>query len=138
METEMKELSEIYDDLYEQGQEVVDTFNPCEISSGKCASKDGVFCCGGCEYLSDAGCMTKSLWCKLWLCWHAEKAHEECGKQLDKLNRLARTIGFIYGRRSKERILDSMRQRKVKFIRKNIDRYRSRCAEVGGVYGSNF
>ncbi len=130
METEMKELSEIYDDLYEQGQEVVDTFNPCEVNSGKCAGKDGTFCCGGCEYLGDAGCMTKSLRCKLWLCHNRRMKHKECSKQLDEIYSLARTLGFCHGRLSKERTLELKSRVKVKFVRKNIDKYRSMCAKV--------
>ncbi|KKM65505.1 hypothetical protein LCGC14_1490550 [marine sediment metagenome] len=128
MKTAIKELSKIYDDLYEQGQKVIDTFNPCEVNNGKCASKDGNFCCSGCGYLGDAGCMTKSLGCKLWLCWNRRSAHKECGEQLDKINSLARTLGFRHGRLPKERTLEELkRQMRVGSIRKNIDRYRSEC-----------
>ena len=98
METEIKELSDIYDDLYERGQKVIDTFNPCEVSNGKCASKDGNFCCQSCPYLGDTGCKTKSMWCKLWLCFSRSSEHKECEKQLNKMRSLSFSLGVQYGR----------------------------------------
>ena len=137
METEMKELSDIYDDLYKQGQKVLDTFNPCGVSNGKCASNHMNFCCEGCRYLSDAGCITKSLWCKLWLCFNRRMKHKECSKRLDELNRLAQILGFFFGRVSKKEMMDIMKQQEAETIKKNIDRYNHRvqkCLEKKNDY----
>ena len=140
MKTAIKELSKIYDDLYEQGQKIIDTFNPCEISNDKCArvvdsrfglsQPFGYFCCQGCKYLGETGCTTKSLWCKLWLCYSRTEKHKECSKQLDRIHLLSHILGFFDGRRSKEQTLTGMRRLKVESIRKNIDKYRSMCAKV--------
>jgi hypothetical protein len=64
------ELSRIFDELYEEGHRLfMEEFgNPCDIGNEKCTRGSATYCCGGCEYLSEDGCTTKSLGCKLFIC----------------------------------------------------------------------
>ena len=67
-----------YNKIYQEGTELFNKFNICDISNGTCyrgrrQENPAYFCCDGCEYLSDTGCTAKSLWCKLWLCYIGER-----------------------------------------------------------------
>lgn len=65
-----------YRKIYAEGQLLLDTFNPCRIRNGSCTAGRNTeiesFCCRGCQYLSDSGCLAEALWCKLWLCGYVK------------------------------------------------------------------
>ena len=67
--------ADIYSLAYQDGQAILDVLNPCDIKKvdGKltCNNVNGL-CCGGCKHLSDNGCTTESLTCKLWFCYFGE------------------------------------------------------------------
>lgn len=75
----------MYKQLYQRGVDLFSEFNPCDVKNGKCMGLTHDFCCAGCEHLSDTGCTTESLWCKLYVCGdiaskfgrpHEDKPHE--------------------------------------------------------------
>ena len=55
-----------YLELYERMNKFLKKYNPCKIENGSCLC--GQCCCGGCPHLTENGCSTKSLQCKLYLC----------------------------------------------------------------------
>jgi hypothetical protein len=61
-----------YNELYIKGTELFTEFDICDIQDNTCqrgrADNVASFCCSGCQYLADSGCIAKSIWCKLWLC----------------------------------------------------------------------
>lgn len=115
------ELSEIYDHLYEQGQTLIDGLNPCQVKDGDCLNKG--FCCGGCSHLSDEGCTTDSLWCKLFFCTAASDnlPNEKYGL-LKILMRSMNTVGLSYGRMPKAKAIEFAC--KSGQVRDNINRYK--------------
>jgi len=67
------ELEREYDQLYEEADELLKKYDPCDVVNGECAAYRAKFyttnfCCDGCRHLSSKGCRVKSLACKLWLC----------------------------------------------------------------------
>lgn len=65
-----------YRRIYQEGQLLFDTFQPCKIKDSTCVcGRDNnvkSFCCEGCKYLSKSGCLAESIWCKLWLCGYVK------------------------------------------------------------------
>ncbi len=61
----------LYNSLCSEAHALLNKYNPCKISNGKC--ERGYFCCEGCRYLSETTntCATESLLCILWLCTEA-------------------------------------------------------------------
>ncbi len=76
MEMTPEEFAKEYLRLYQEGEELFAEFNPCEIRDGTCIrgrnSSEPSFCCELCGHLTDAGCSTQCLWCKLWVCNYLE------------------------------------------------------------------
>lgn len=76
----IKELSALYDRIYNIADRLIKKYNPCNIQvKGKlvtCAFhkyfNGGVLCCTSCKYWSN-GCTTKCLRCKLHLCSRTTK-----------------------------------------------------------------
>jgi len=64
--------SKAYDEIYIKASQLLAEYNVCSVMNGTCKRgrlhKCESFCCGGCSHLSENGCMTKALSCKLWLC----------------------------------------------------------------------
>ncbi len=106
MDTEAKE--EIYDILFNVGDQIIDHYNPCDWRNGKCGrtrlpKTDGKSCCEGCEHLGKNGCAVKSLACKLWLCEDQSILFKECLAELKVLRMVADYCGVPHGeRKSKE------------------------------------
>ena len=103
---------EAYDCLFELGERVLKTYNPCDWKNGTCRSvrENGIAdcgCCKGCEYLSDKGCTVKSLSCKLWLCEELRERFPKVERQFSKLKRVAQEFGFqMTERMTKEKQLE--------------------------------
>lgn len=87
------ELGELYDELYLKAQQVLDQYNPCNISSDGKSCTGGTPCCGGCEHLGLRGCTVQSLACKFWLCSYAKEKNQECAVELEKLLQIAQDQG---------------------------------------------
>lgn len=74
----LTEFVERYNQLFQEAINLFAEFNPCEIHDSSCirgrmindrtGKHEDNFCCEGCEYLTDQGCITNSMWCKLWSC----------------------------------------------------------------------
>ena len=66
------EFTHEYNKLYQEGIDLFTKHNICDVYDNTCLngreSSKISFCCGGCQYLSNNGCTTNALWCKLWLC----------------------------------------------------------------------
>jgi hypothetical protein len=67
---------QLYDKLYNEAEELIKLYNPCQIENGIClrARKDKCksFCCHGCKHLTEKGCSAnKPLPCKIWFCYIA-------------------------------------------------------------------
>ncbi|KKM83860.1 hypothetical protein LCGC14_1305130 [marine sediment metagenome] len=125
LKTPLDDMSEIYDYLYEQGQRTLNAFNPCKIDDGKCDRHGGKCCCGGCEHLSEQGCTTRALWCKLWLCLDKSQEYKECEIQLDKIRTAATYLGVPDGRHTKERFMYAMHHMGTQYVQKHLDKYKS-------------
>jgi len=124
MKSAIDELSEIYDHLYDQGQQVLNKFHPCH--AGYLTCKQITFCCGNCEYLSSEGCTTKALWCKLWLCYSARDSNnKECKERLFALKMLSNAAGFTDGRISKKDNLHYIRNVPEKELKERIKQYKT-------------
>lgn len=69
-----------YRDIYSRAQKLFDKYNPCQVYDGTCYAGRIIpshrhFCCSGCKYLSETGCVAEALECKLWICYTiAQKA----------------------------------------------------------------
>jgi hypothetical protein len=106
MDLEAKE--ELYDILFNIGQQIIDHYGPCDWRHGKCSrmrssEPDTEVCCKGCEHLDEKGCTVKSLACKLWLCGNLSNGFKECMTELKILRTVADYCGVPYGdRKSKE------------------------------------
>ena len=99
--------SQLYDILLAIGQQILDSYNPCDWKDGKCrrmrSSKDDGGCCKGCEHLSFKGCTVQSLACKLWLCESQRSIFKECETELKVLRQVAYDCGIpCEMRKSKE------------------------------------
>lgn len=101
-------LSLAYDEFYRRAQVIIDKYNPCKITDGKCLN--GTPCCGGCEHLSNKGCTVSSLRCKVWLCHVARDAFPECAKELRQIEDKIYKIhpGLFWARHSKAQLFDNM------------------------------
>lgn len=95
-------LNRKYDELYAEGQRLLDKYKPCAVVPGTLCHH-GQFCCAGCNYLSSKGCTVKSLWCKLWLCRTAREHRPKVAKRFFKMKAEASKMGFtFFGRASKK------------------------------------
>jgi len=98
-----------YRRIYQRGTELFAQYNPCEAQDNSCWSsrndenRTTPFCCSGCEYVSDAGCLAEALWCKLWICGSLRvfnRISKEFSDELAELNRQAGQLcHHIGGRR---------------------------------------
>lgn len=71
--------------LYDAMDKLIKKYNPCKIRNKKCVR--GRMCCADCEYLSDTGCITKCLTCKLWFCTHVDKhKYPKLFRAIEKIN----------------------------------------------------
>lgn len=87
-------LSKIYDILYGYAEEIINKYDPCHFSYGKCAVPY-VDCCKRCSHLSATGCEVKALSCKLWLCDEIASRFPECYHELTKLQMFAAQYGLL-------------------------------------------
>lgn len=94
---------EVYDLLYFKAESILKEANPCQIQNGTCLR--GKPCCSGCGYLSPAGCITKALFCKLWLCKEARNIFPAVARKLDALWAIAKEYSLLRIRASKEESL---------------------------------
>lgn len=90
-------VESMYDELYAEGQAVLEKYNPCNIQpDGSCTKMQygaSCYCCESCEHLGPTGCKVKSLACKLWLCHDARMANKEAVHKLRLIERKARDSG---------------------------------------------
>jgi len=107
--TTAKTKSKKYDIICTLIDKVIKKYNPCNIQlQGKQAiCKQGKICCKGCFYLSNNGCTTNCLGCKLTFCPDLEydKATRQTMKLLKPLYVLAFLNNLVYIRSSKEEVL---------------------------------
>ena len=75
--------------LFHRASSVILLYNPCK-TKGKDGCADGHFCCSHCEYISDTGCITKSLGCRIGLCSVAKNTNEEATKKMKVIYDLKR------------------------------------------------
>lgn len=86
----MADISQIYDDLYNEAAVLLKEHSPCQITkkgkscAGDCKTSKGL-CCHGCKYLGPQGCTVQSLACKVWLCSSMSLKHEELIKKLEDI-----------------------------------------------------
>jgi len=91
--------------LFQESVDLFIEFNPCRIHDHTCMRSRGNqgknFCCDGCQYLTDEGCATNSIWCKLWVCEPMRVEHDEfwdrCAELKQRSYRLCRGPGGRYG-----------------------------------------
>jgi hypothetical protein len=99
---------ELYEILFNIGQQIIDHHDPCEWKDGACrrmrsSDPDAEVCCKGCPHLGETGCTVKSLACKLWLCGDSSNRFKECMTELKIIRMVADYCGIPYGdRKSKE------------------------------------
>ncbi len=98
---------EMYDILFNIGQQTIDYYDPCGWKNGTCrrmhSSKEpDKGCCEGCKHLNPKGCTVRSLDCKLWFC-EVPPVPKECPAELKILRLVAEYCGVpIRNRKSKE------------------------------------
>lgn len=96
-------LMQLHDALCDKADAVFQKYNPCQRNEdGQCVGKG---CCNGCRHLSDEGCTTKSLACKLWLCREALVGNNACAKELRSLKEIAHDFGLYGVRTSRDEVL---------------------------------
>ena len=90
--------NKLYDNLYRAACHLIKKYNPCKIENGKCAA--GTFCCSGCKYLTEDGCNTNALYCRVWfaMCTPQSKASD----QFYTLRFIADQFNLLKARCSKE------------------------------------
>ena len=115
MDVEAKE--ELYDILFNIGQQILNHYDPCDWRDGKCrkmrsSEPDAEVCCKGCAHLGKNGCTVKSLACKLWLCGDQSNLSKECVTELKIVRMVADYSGVPYeDRKSKEEDFNCLRSR---------------------------
>ena len=95
MKITKKELSILYDALYDYGVELfmVEYNNPCTLGSGTCPHPEYDYCCGtSCSRVGKNGCKVKCLGCKLWLCHHLKEKLPDLNAKLS----VARTLASFF------------------------------------------
>jgi hypothetical protein len=104
-----EELSRIYDELYEQADQLLKTYNPCEFGGEQGCVRNRLkhnreYCCVGCRYLGAKGCSVKALLCKLWICPELSVLIEGSVfmVKVRELRNEAEKWGLLYFRASKE------------------------------------
>jgi hypothetical protein len=107
-------LSKEYDRLYNEGQKILNAYNPCMANKARCL--EGERCCTHCQHLGENGCKIKCLMCKLWLCHTAREINTEASKKLNALMERARELGLLRFRHTKEECFEV-----IKWYRRNID-----------------
>lgn len=111
-----KQLEELYDYIYDIGDKLIKTYDPCKGGT-VCDYK---YCCAGCKYLDTMGCTTKCMTCKFWLCGKARQNIEPLiEEELDELINLYRYIGFSGMRESRKEVFDNCVESKYGRIRLN-------------------
>lgn len=93
----LRQLAKLHTTLYRQADKVLKKYNPCKIEKGECSRDGRNFCCGGCKHLSEKGCTTEALWCKVWLCGHFGTVNDK----LYRIREIASKYGLLYYRSSK-------------------------------------
>lgn len=88
--------------LYAYTDKIIKKYDPCKIKNGKCARITP--CCEGCKYLTENGCSTECLCCKLWLCNYLLKKseHSLLFSKLEKIEKVASRKNILLERGSKE------------------------------------
>lgn len=110
----------MYDFLYTIGDQLIKTYNPCQIQKDadgevNCLEErlreerlrdrtDKTLCCTTCKFLGPSGCTTRCLGCKLGLCSVAQEANLELYKILHKMLRVAYKYDMGIIRTSKEEV----------------------------------
>lgn len=110
-------LSKLYDELYFEGKEIIEMYNPCEIkkhiitgivtcldSKENPYRDESCLCCTGCKYLTKNGCGVKSLACKLWYCTELYAKYPKVASKLSSLSSIAQRNGLWHYRMSKQDI----------------------------------
>lgn len=115
------ERSFIYDDLFEEADNLFKEYNPCKVKNGKCVR--GEPCCASadekCTHLDlPKGCNIKSLTCKLWLCGIIEDLEEDPTylhflRELKSLKRLSHKYLFPVFRGTKQQSLERSKMYEV-------------------------
>ncbi len=112
---DLKAKEELYDSLFNIGQQILDHFDPCDWRNGECrrmrsSEPDTEACCKGCVHLGENGCTVNSLACKLWLCADPSNQSKECLNELRILRMVADYSGIPYrDRKSKEEDFSNLR-----------------------------
>jgi len=80
----LDEFVDEYNILFQESVNLFTEFAPCRVHDHICMRGRANlnlefknFCCGGCQYLTDEGCVTNSIWCKLWVCESMRVKHDE-------------------------------------------------------------
>jgi len=101
-------LSKQYDKLYNEGQKILDAYNPCMANKAVCL--EGERCCTRCRHLGINGCKIKCLICKLWLCPTARNINPKASKKLFALMDKAKSLDLLHFRATKEECLASIKR----------------------------
>jgi len=101
------QLKKIYYDLCDMADKAFEEAgDPCNTQKEFTCSD----CCEGCKYLSEDGCTTKCLGCKLYACYTVQKEHSHLRAVLNGLGTVAKRYDFIRMRTSAEDILRGINQ----------------------------
>jgi hypothetical protein len=104
--------SQKYDEIYNKADKLFKKYNPCQIKNGICVTGEKC-CCGSecivnsrgkCKYLTEIGCSTKCLLCKLHICGKV-KINEVFKNKLMKLYYEALKYNLLLFRSSKEEVM---------------------------------
>lgn len=97
-----KELSRLYDEIYNDADALFKQYNPCNIKIDKQKNitcyyypkNHNSLCCGSCKYHSKAGCTVRNLACKLFICYYNNNNNKEFEEKIELLRNKAIKIGF--------------------------------------------
>jgi len=112
---DLKSKEELYDILYNIGEQILNHYDPCGWRAGECrrmrsSEPDAEVCCKECAHLAKNGCTVKSLACKLWLCGDPSNQFKECVNELKIVRMVADYCGVPYrDRKSKEEDFNGLR-----------------------------
>ncbi len=101
----MKRNLTTYLRLFDIADRLIKHLNPCANCQG-CGlfDKTPYNCCKGCPFLSETGCTTKSIACKLWLC-DRRRTTKRGRHQLERLERIAYVLNVHYARATPQEVL---------------------------------
>jgi hypothetical protein len=100
----------MYDVLYKKASNLMRKYNPCNVKNGMCArgqSGEKNFCCSGCHHLTENGCDTQALFCKLWICPFLEEIlPKKIKKEINKVFEEVDKYDLAYPRADKKETLN--------------------------------